>query len=143
MRIFNFNFIKRVGFYVSLVSIATLVAAVLSYTYGFTGVLLEYNAPNVMTIGLIGIAAFFVLLVIELTSNYAPLALWLFSFASLLAYVSNIYMYFTGVFYNGVSLEAFKLIDPAVIISTVLFVISFAAANVAMYTRHSAEEEEE
>lgn len=142
MRIFNFDFFKRAGFYISLVSIATLLAAVLTYTYGFTDALLEYNASNVMNIGLIGIALFFVLLVVEFTSNYAPVALWLFSFASLLAYVTNIYMYFTGIFYNGVSLEAFKLIDPTVIISTVLFVISFIAANVAMYIRHSAEEEE-
>ena len=143
MRLFNFEFFKRAGFYVSLVSIAGLVAAALTYTLGFTDALLEYNSSNVMSIALIGIVAFFVLLVLEPTSNYAPLVLWLFSFASLLAYVSNIYMYFTGVFYNGVSLEAFKLIDSTVLISTALFVVSFVAANVAMYLRHSAEEEEE
>ncbi len=143
MRLFNFEFFKRTGFYVSLVSIASLVAAALTYTLGFTDALLEYNSSNVMSIALIGIVAFFVLLVLEPTSNYAPLVLWLFSFASLLAYVSNIYMYFTGVFYNGVSLEAFKLIDSTVLISTALFVVSFVAANVAMYLRHSAEEEEE
>ena len=143
MRLFNFEFFKRAGFYVSLVSIASLVAAALTYTLGFTDALLEYNSSNVMSIALIGIVAFFVLLVLEPTSNYAPLVLWLFSFASLLAYVSNIYMYFTGVFYNGVSLEAFKLIDSTVLISTALFVVSFVAANVAMYLRHSAEEEEE
>ena len=143
MRLFNFEFFKRAGFYVSLASIASLVAAALTYTLGFTDALLEYNSSNVMSIALIGIVAFFVLLVLEPTSNYAPLVLWLFSFASLLAYVSNIYMYFTGVFYNGVSLEAFKLIDSTVLISTALFVVSFVAANVAMYLRHSAEEEEE
>lgn len=143
MRVFNFDFFKRAGFYVSIVSVAALIAAVLTYTYGFTDTLLEYNLPNVMYIGLISIAAFFLLLIFEFTSNYAPLVLWLGSFASLLAYVSNIYMYFTGVFYNGVSLEAFKLIDSTVLISTVLFVVSFITANVAMYFRHSAEEEEE
>ena len=143
MRLFNFEFFKRTGFYVSLASIASLVAAALTYTLGFTDALLEYNSSNVMSIALIGIVAFFVLLVLEPTSNYAPLVLWLFSFASLLAYVSNIYMYFTGVFYNGVSLEAFKLIDSTVLISTALFAVSFITANVAMYFRHSAEEEEE
>ena len=143
MKLFNFEFFKRAGFYVSLASIASLVAAALTYTLGFTDALLEYNSSNVMSIALIGIVAFFVLLVLEPTSNYAPIVLWLFSFASLLAYVSNIYMYFTGVFYNGVSLEAFKLIDSTVLISTALFVVSFVAANVAMYLRHSAEEEEE
>lgn len=143
MRVFNFDFFKRAGFYVSIVSVAALIAAVLTYTYGFTDTLLEYNLPNVMYIGLISIAAFFLLLIFEFTSNYAPLVLWLGSFASLLAYVSNIYMYFTGVFYNGVSLEAFKLIDSTVLISTALFAVSFITANVAMYFRHSAEEEEE
>ena len=142
MKIFNFEFYKRIGFYVSLASVATLIAAALSYTYGFTGVLLEYNASNVMTIALIGVVAFFLLLVFEITSNYAPMVLWAVSFVSLLAYVSNIYMYFTGIFYNGVSVEAFALIDPTVMISTVLFVISFVVGNVAMYLSHTAKEEE-
>ena len=141
MKIFNFEFVKRIGFYISLASVATLIAAVLSYAAGFTGVLLEYYAPNVMTIALIGIAAFFLLLIIDITSNLAPIALWVVSFVSLLAYVSNIYMYFTGIFYNGISAEAFKLIDPSVMASTVLFVISFIAGNVAMYFNHSADEE--
>ena len=142
MKIFNFNFYKRVGFYISIVSIVTLIAAALNYTWGFTGVLLEYNAPNVMIIACIGVVAFFLLLVSKLTSNYAPMVLWAVSFVSLLAYVNNIYMYFTGIFYNGVSIEAFALIDPTVMISTLLFVISFIAGNVAMYFGHSAQEEE-
>ena len=142
MKIINFAFFKRIGFYFSVASIATLLAAVFSYTYGFTGVLLEYHSSNVMTIALIGVAIFFALLIFEPTSNYAPLALWIASFVSLLAYVSNIYMYFTGVFYNGVSLEAFQLIDSSVLISTVLFIISFVTGNIAMYMRHSAEEED-
>ena len=77
MGIFNFEFFKRIGFYFSLASVATLIAAVFSYTYGFTGVLLEYNSSNVMTIALIGVAIFFALLIFEPTSNYAPLALWI------------------------------------------------------------------
>jgi hypothetical protein len=50
-------------------------------------------------------------------------------------------MYFTGIFYNGVSAEAFQLIDPVVMTSTILFVISFVVANVAMYMNHSDAEE--
>lgn len=142
MGIFNFEFFKRIGFYFSLASVVTLLAAVFSYTFGFTGVLLEYNSSNVMTIALIGIVLFFGLLIFEPTSNYAPLALWIFVFVALLSYVSNIYMYFTGVFYNGVSLEAFKLIDKTVLVSTILFVVSFVTGNVALYMRHSAEEED-
>lgn len=138
----NLTFFKKVGFYFSLASIITLVAGALSYTNGFTGNLLEYNNGGaVMTPALIGIGVFAVLLLLKPTSGYAPIALWVGSFASLLAYVNNIYMYFTGVFYNGVSAEAFALIDPVVITSTLLFVVSFVLANVAMYMRHSIEED--
>ena len=139
MTIFNFGFFKRIGFYFSVASIVTLVAAMLSYVNGFTDTLLEYNNSNVLGVGFIGIGAFAVLLIVDFTSNYAPIALWLGVFASLLTYVSNIYMYFTGVFYNGVSLEAFGLIDPIVLTSTVLYLVSFVLANIAMYMRHSEE----
>lgn len=141
MKIFNFEFFKRIGFYFSLASILTLVAGVLSYTYGFTGVLLEYNADNVMKLALVGVAVFAAMLIIEPLANYAPVALWVTAFASLLAYVTNIYMYFTGVFYNGVSLEAFGLIDPIVLISTLLIIVGFVLSNIAMYMNHSVEEE--
>ena len=139
MKIFNFGFFKRIGFYFSLASAATLIAAAISYTQGITDALLEYNSDNVMSIATIGVAAFFVLLVFGPTTEFAPVALWLTTFASLLAYVTNIYMYFTGVFYNGVSLEAFQLIDPTVLISTVLFVVAFILGNVASYMNHSAD----
>ena len=116
-----------------------MIAAAISYTQGFTDALLEYNSDNVMSIATIGVAAFFVLLVFGPTTEFAPVALWLTTFASLLAYVTNIYMYFTGVFYNGVSLEAFQLIDPTVLISTVLFVVAFLLGNIASYMNHSAD----
>lgn len=142
MKWMNFKFFKKVGFYFSLVSVICLIAAAVSYTNGFTGTLLEYNGGNVMTVALVGIAAFVLLLVFKPTTNYAPLVLWVGSFASLLAYINNIYMYFTGIFYNGISAEAFALIDPVILTSTVLFVISFVTANIAMYMKHSAEEDE-
>jgi hypothetical protein len=141
MKLFNFSFLRRIGFYVSIASIVTLLAAVVSYTSGFTGVLLEYNSSNVYTFALLSIAAFAVLLLIEFTSSIAPVVLWIGSFATFLVYINNIYMYFTGIFYNGVSAEAFQLIDPVVMTSTILFVISFVVANVAMYMNHSDAEE--
>ena len=139
MKLFNFEFFKRIGFYFSVASIVMLVIAMLSYVNGFTDTLLEYNNNNVLSIGFIGIAIFVVLLLIDFTSNYAPVALWATSFVCLLTYINNLYMYFTGVFYNGVSAEAFGLIDPIVLTSTVMFVASFALSNIAMYMRHSSE----
>ena len=141
MKWLNFTFFKKVGFYFSLASVVSLIAAAVSYTNGFTDTLLEYNSGNVMTVAVTGIIAFVLLLILKPTANYAPLVLWIGSFASLLAYISNIYMYFTGVFYNGLSAEAFALIDPVVLTSTVLFLISLVTANIAMYMKHSAQED--
>lgn len=142
MTLFNFQFFKRTGFYFSLASVIALIAASLSYVNGFTDVLLEYNNSNVLYISLIGAVVFALMLVFEPTSNYAPLALWVVSFVSLLVYVNNIYMYFTGIFYNGISADAFALIDSIVMVSTILFVVSFVVANISMYMNHSATEED-
>lgn len=142
MSLFNFEFYKRVGFYISLVSIASLMVGAVSYTLGFTENLLEYNLSNVLTFSFIAVVAYFAMLIIEPLANYAPIALFGGVFLSFLTYVNNIYMYFTGIFYNGVSAEAFALIDPIVMFSTICFVVALVASNVAFYFRHSAEEEE-
>lgn len=140
MKWLNFKFWKRIGFWFSLVAAVCLVMAAVSYTNGFTGNLLEYNSGNVLTLAIAGICVFAVLLLFRPTANYAPLALWGVAFSSFLLYIYNIYMYFTGIFYNGVSAEAFALIDPVVLKSTVLFVAAFVVANVSMYMKHAEEE---
>lgn len=142
MKWLNFKFFKKIGFYISLISAGCLVAANMSYRNGFTGNLLEYNINNVMPVTIIGICAFVALLLFKPTANHAPLALWGGAFASFLVYIQNIYMYFTGIFYNGVSAEAFALIDPVVLTSTLLFVIAFVTANIAIYCKHTVEEGE-
>ena len=69
-------------------------------------------------------------------ATLAPIALFGGVLITLLTYVKNIYKYFTGIFYNGVSAEAFALIDPIVMTSTVLFVVAFLVSNVAFYFGH-------
>ena len=142
MKWLNFKFFRRLGFYISLISAVCLVAANVSYRSGFTGNLLEYNINNVMPVTIAGIAGFAVLLLFRPTANHAPLALWGGAFASFLVYIQNIYMYFTGIFYNGVSAEAFALIDPVVLTSTLLFVVAFVTANIAIYCKHTVGEGE-
>lgn len=142
MKWLNFKFFRKLGFYISLISAVCLVAANVSYRSGFTGNLLEYNINNVMPVTIAGIAGFAVLLLFRPTANHAPLALWGGAFASFLVYIQNIYMYFTGIFYNGVSAEAFALIDPVVLTSTLLFVVAFVTANIAIYCKHTVGEGE-
>ena len=136
--ILNLSFYKQKGFYVSLASIILLLVANVCYLTGFTGLLLEYNDSNVMLISVIGILAFFVLLLLKYTSNYSPIVLWMVNVIAFLSFILNIYMYFTGVFYNGLTAEAFGLIEPIVLVALVLFLSSMIVSNVSMYMNHIA-----
>ena len=136
--ILNLSFYKQKGFYVSLASIILLLVANVCYLTGFTGLLLEYNDSNVMLISVIGILVFIVLLLLKYTSNYSPIVLWMVNVVAFLSFILNIYMYFTGVFYNGLTAEAFGLIEPIVLVSLVLFLISMIVSNVSMYMNHVA-----
>ena len=136
--ILNLSFYKQKGFYVSLASIVLLLVANFCYLFGFTGVLLEYNSSNVMIISIIGILIFVILLLLKYTSSYSPIILWMVNAISFLSFILNIYMYFTGVFYNGLTAEAFGLIEPIVLVSAVLFLTSMIASNVSMYMNHIA-----
>ena len=137
-KILNLNFYKQKGFYVSLLSIVLFLVANFCYLFGFNGLLLEYNNSNVMVISAIGILVFMVLLLIKYTANYAAIILWMVNVVSFLLFILNIYMYFTGVFYNGLTAEAFGLIEPIVLVSLVLFLSSVIVSNVSMYMNHIA-----
>ena len=89
--ILNLSFYKQKGFYVSLASIILLLVANVCYLTGFTGLLLEYNDSNVMLISVIGILAFFVLLLLKYTSNYSPIVLWMVNVIAFLSFILNIY----------------------------------------------------
>lgn len=141
MKRLNLKFFKKIGFYFSLISIVTLIMATISYINGFTDNLLEYNDSNVMVAVIVGICAFVALLLFKPTANYAPIVLFGGAFASFLLYIKNIYMYFTGIFYNGISAEAFALIDPIVFKCTIMYVVACVIANIAMYMKHSVEED--
>ena len=136
--ILNLSFYKQKGFYVSLASIILLLVANVCYLTGFTGLLLEYNDSNVMLISVIGILVFIVLLLLKYTSNYSPIALWMVNVIAFLSFILNIYMYFTGVFYNGLTAEAFGLIETIVLVALVLFLSSMIVSNVSMYMNHIA-----
>lgn len=137
-KILNLSFYKKKGFYVSLASIILLLVANFCYLFGFTGLLLEYNSSNVMIVSIIGILIFVILLLLKYTSNYSPIVLWMVNVVAFLSFILNIYMYFTGVFYNGLTAEAFGLIKPIVLVALVLFLTSMIVSNVSVYMNHIA-----
>lgn len=130
----NKTFYKCPGFYIAVCSI--IFSLVANFVYlSFSDTLLEYRDPMATIPAFVGIAVYVVLLLFKKTSKYSPFILWILNFVSLLLFILYVYMYFSGVFYNGVTSEAIALIDGRVIVSAVFYILSAIASNVAIYLK--------
>lgn len=134
----NLKCYKSVGFYFSAVAAILGIAAAAVYGAGFQKETLSsyYSAVGVI-LPVLGAIAYLLLVAFKKTSQYAPVVLWLFVFAGLLAFVSKVYMYLSGVFYNGVSADTIAMIDPAFMGCAVLLILACVIGNAGIYLRQT------
>lgn len=133
----NLNCYKTVGFYFSVVSMILLILSMVLYKTKFTGILSEYYNNVVFIPAIIGLVLSGILLIFNKTSKYSPIVLWVCTFISFLLFIQAIYMYFTGVFYNGVTSEAIALINKGVLVSVVFYLITCVISNIAVWLKQS------
>lgn len=133
----NLNCYKTVGFYFSVVSMILLILSMVLYKTKFTGILSEYYNNVVFIPAIIGLVLSVILLIFNKTSKYSPIVLWVCTFISFLLFIQVIYMYFTGVFYNGVTSEAIALINKGVLVSVVFYLITCVISNIAVWLKQS------
>lgn len=133
----NLNCYKTVGFYFSAVSMILLILSMVLYKTKFTGILSEYYNNVVFIPAIIGLVLSVILLIFNKTSKYSPIVLWVCTFISFLLFIQAIYMYFTGVFYNGVTSEAIALINKGVLVSVVFYLITCVISNIAVWLKQS------
>lgn len=133
----NLNCYKTVGFYFSVVSMILLILSMVLYKTKFTGILSEYYNNVVFIPAIIGLVLSVILLIFNKTSKYSPIVLWVCTFISFLLFIQAIYMYFTGVFYNGVTSEAIALINKGVLVSVVFYIITCVISNIAVWLKQS------
>lgn len=133
----NLNCYKTVGFYFSVVSMILLILSMVLYKTKFTGILSKYYNNVVFIPAIIGLVLSVILLIFNKTSKYSPIVLWVCTFISFLLFIQAIYMYFTGVFYNGVTSEAIALINKGVLVSVVFYLITCVISNIAVWLKQS------
>ena len=133
----NLNCYKTVGFYFSVVSMILLILSMVLYKTKFTGILSEYYNNVVFIPAIIGLVLSVILLIFNKTSKYSPIVLRVCTFISFLLFIQAIYMYFTGVFYNGVTSEAIALINKGVLVSVVFYLITCVISNIAVWLKQS------
>lgn len=134
----NKTFYKCPGFYIAICSILLAVIANCVYL-SFSDALLEYVNVSATIPAFLGIFVYAGLLLYKRTSKYSPLVLWVLNLISFLLFILYVYMYFSGVFYNGITAEALSLIDAKVIWSVVLYFLSAVLSNVAIYLKSEKE----
>ena len=71
------------------------------------------------------------------SSPYAPVALAAADFVGLLAFIKATYIYLSDAFYGGFSLSALSSLGGGYISVFLLFLLSFVAANVAVYFKQN------
>lgn len=130
----NASFYRTVGFYFAIVSILLALLGNIFYL-GFSGTLLEYRNALATIPAFVGIAVYAGLLLFKKTSNYASIALWVLNLVTFLLFVLYVYMYFSGVFYNGVTPEAIALVDSKVILCIVFYLLAAVFSNVSIYLK--------
>ncbi len=130
----NRTFYKTIGFYLAIATILLALVANIVYL-SFDGTLLEYKNALATIPTFVGIVAYLGLLLFKKTDRYAALPLWACVFTSFMMFIAYVYMYFSAVFYNGISAEALQLIDSKIIVTIVFYVLASITGNVAIYCK--------
>lgn len=134
------------GYYVYVGAAMLSLAAAITYIIGFTGESMsKYMSFAVFFLSLAAFLCVAALSVIDVTMPFAPLVGGLLTLASQCACIRTVYMYFTEVFYNGVSAEAIAQIDKSFlwfVILTCIAVIAFIVSCFMAKTKQEVKETE-
>ena len=126
---------KSYGYYVAIGAAVLSIITVIVYATGFGAEFPDYYNSTPVWLPVVGVIAFIGLSLSKYTAKYAPAVMGVFVFAAMLLYADAVYMYVTEVFYSGVNDETLEMLSSSFVASTVLYVLSAVACNVAIWLR--------
>lgn len=129
------------GFYLPLVGSLLSLAASIIYLSAYTGTnyfnIAAFLLPLFSALGFIGLILF------PITEKYASLCLELLSFLGFLFFLHASYLYLSTVFYDGVTLQAIKSINPCFVLTILFELIAIVFGNIGIYVSPRKGEEME
>ncbi len=132
----NTDCYKNIGCYFTAVSAVLAFVAGLVYAGAFKQEFLTgYYTAAVVVLPIISLVLTVLLAAFKPTANIAPIASWGLSLITFLTFAGTSYMYLSGVFYNGVSAEAFALIDGSYLFIAIALLVSAILGNVALWLK--------
>lgn len=127
---------KAAGFYVSVASVILSLATLLVYVlYGTVGDGGQYFSSVAMMFLVISIVAFGVMSVFKVTAPWASFVQAALLFISFLICLYSCYMYFSEVFYGGITGRAFQLMNKYFLYSLILYLLSVITSQVGAQMR--------
>lgn len=129
---------KALGFYFTAAVVALSIAQLIVYVAAFTPVSWEsYMHWTVIFFSVLAILSGIGLSVMKITSPWAPVAATLMEFLSFLMFMRYGYMYFSQIFYSGISLTLIFQMYYGYLISIILYLVIFGLGIAAISLRQN------
>lgn len=126
---------KKVGFYISIA--AAILCSISSFIFQFHYKGTTYYSLNPTIYADVGLILFALLSLFRVTSIVGAALLSVFSLLSMLSFINATYMYFSELFFSGISMSALKSIDKMYVVILALYLIAIIASNVAIYVKQN------
>ena len=134
---------RALGFWFTTAAVILSVARLSVYIAGFTLPAWEsYFHWTVVFFSVVAIAAGIALSVFDTTAPYAAAATTLFEFLSFLMFMRYGYMYFSQIFFGGISLSLFFQMHFGYLWCILLYVAVFGIGIAGMFLKQSKKEAE-
>lgn len=131
----NYLKTKAVGFYLlAVVALLSLIATI-AYLVGYVGS--KYMSVVVLIMLICAFVVTGVLMAFKKTSAFAPISAGVFNLAGFCMFIRTVYMYFTEVFYGGISAEAIQSLNPCLIICMLFMLINVILSVVCVFVRQN------
>lgn len=134
---------KALGFYFTAAVVVLALAQLIVYIAAFTPVSWEsYMHWTVIFFSALAIVLGAGLSVFKGTSPYAPAAATLMEFLSFLMFIRHGYMYFSQIFFSGVTLSLIFQMYYGYLVSLILYIVALGSGVAAMSLKQNKSDKE-
>ena len=134
----NFFKTRGLGFYFTMAAALFALLQAIVYAVAFsTPLLRSYGDWKTLLFSFVGIGACVVLASFSFTENYSPVAVGVFELLSFYNFIYSGYMYFSTLFYSGITWKTISLMHYGYWASILLYFLAFGASIAAVFTKQS------
>lgn len=125
---------KTVGYYIGLVSAVLLLFIGIYYAATYASETAYYNAV-VWLLAVFGGLGYIALSLFDVTAALAPIAAGFGALGTFVAHLRYVYMYFTNIFFNGVTMDALMSMNFTVTLTILGPIVCLVLAIVSFYKK--------